>query len=562
MDEIKLSLGKLKTYQQCPLKYKLAYVDQAAPSRKGGAALSFWKAITKALEYFHKQGVKPIPSLTDLLGLYERNWESDGFKDENEERQYHQLGEDSLKKFYDDFRQAKPNPKYFGILVYFQSKLASITSRIDRVDLLPDGTYEVINYKTGKAALEPSDLAQDLQAVILFQGANTHKRFQGKVSRVSFYYLRQNRKVSATPGPADIKKIRKMIDERVGEIQKLMKSGESGLGFLKRIIPGQKSRLRPEQKAEGLAQKGPLCSTCEYLDVCPAWPLKPREVVNETPEVYRERLRLSYSKLSSYRRCPRAWKRTYLDGEFKQKNRPFFSFGNAVHETFEQFYDPRRNTKPTLKNLLALWDKTFQSYPEGYADDKEKQKYYQTGLEMINKYFIHFVEGGKFHPAYAIEKYFELPLGKNAVMTGYIDRIDQLEEDAYEILDYKTEHTRRRQEAVDQDDQLTIYFWACETIFQLKIKQMSLLMLYFDEKVVTTRREEDIPQVVASIDTTAAEIKENVRRHQEEHGPSEKECPYFPPQKNKYCKGCDFLEDCPLRSEIGGDDNIQSMEYD
>ena len=172
------------------------------------------------------------------------------------------------------------------------------------------------------------------------------------------------------------------------------------------------------------------------------------------------------------------------------------------------------------------------------------------------------MEGGKCHPAYAVEKYFELPLGKNVVMTGYIDRIDKLSDDSYEILDYKTEHTRRSQEAVDQDDQLTIYFWACETIFQLQIKQMALLMLYFDEKVVTTRREEDIPQVVASIDTTAAEIKENVRKYQEEYIPSKKESPYFPPQKNKYCKGCDFLEDCPLRSEIMGDQDIQSMEYD
>jgi len=354
MDILKLSLGKLKTYQQCPLKYKLAYLDQALASRKGGAALSFYKAITKALEYFHKQGVKHLPALTTLLELYERNWESGGFKDATEERQYHQLGEESLRKFYEDFRSTKPNPRYFGILVYFQSKSASITSRIDRVDLLPDGTYEVINYKTGKSVLEPSDLASDLQAVILFQGANSHKRFQGKVSRVSFYYLRQNRKVSATPGPADIKKVRKLIDEKVGEIQRLMKSGSSGLDFLKKIISTKKSRPRPEEAAEALAKKGPLCSTCEYLDVCPAWPLKPREVVHETPEVYRERLRLSYSKLSSYRRCPRAWKRSYLDGEFKQKDRPFFSFGNAVHETFEHFYDPRRSTKPTLKNYYSI----------------------------------------------------------------------------------------------------------------------------------------------------------------------------------------------------------------
>ncbi|MCX6349726.1 MAG: hypothetical protein NTV79_09575, partial [Candidatus Aureabacteria bacterium] len=72
------------------------------------------------------------------------------------------------------------------------------------VDLLPDGTFEVIKYKTGKNVMGPNELARDLQAVLLFQGANAHKRVTGRVSKVRFYYLRQNRKISTTPSPADV----------------------------------------------------------------------------------------------------------------------------------------------------------------------------------------------------------------------------------------------------------------------------------------------------------------------------------------------------------------------
>lgn len=552
MDIVRLSLGKIKTFIQCPLKYKLEYIDQAPGEEKASAGLSFYKALHAALEYFHKEGTSPLPSLDFLMNLLKRNWDSSGYQDEAEERQYRDLAENILKDFYQSFAEERPPVKYLGVLISLNTKKAKVSSRIDRVDQLPDGTYEVINYKIGKRVIEAPALAQDLQAAVLYQGGNAHKRLEGKVSKVSFYFLRHNRKVSVTPTSQDIKEAAGRIDQTVDNIKHLSK----GVGFLARRL--LKTGLTDPAN---LAEKGPLCSTCEFLNVCPAWPVTPREIAGESPEVFGERIRLSYSKLSSYKRCPRAWKKSYLDGKFSQEPRPFFSFGTAMHEAFENFYDPGGKKKSSLKYLLKLWESAFGNYQEGYRDKEEAGKYYQRGVEMLEKYYHNFVADGKYRPAYSIEEYFEVPLGKNAVMTGFIDRIDRLDGEECEILDYKTEPTRRTQKAVDEDDQLTIYFWACETMFKLKIKQLSLLMLNFDEKMVTTRLAEDIPQVVAAIDTTAAEMKENIRKHQEEHEAPEEECVYFSPKKNKYCKNCDFLENCPLQPEILGDKELRSMEY-
>ena len=444
-------------------------------------------------------------------------------------------------------------------MVKFKTKRAIISSRVDRIDLLADGTYEVINYKTGKSALEPGEMARDLQAITLYQGANSHKRFEGKISRVSFYYLRPNRKVSLSPSVEDVKEVTAEIDRLVRNIESLAKGKSITASLLGKILPGDKFQ---EDKDEALAEKGALCGNCEYLEKCPAWPVTPREIADETPEVFGERIRLSYSKLSSYKRCPRAWKKSYLDGLFSMEPRPFFSFGTALHEAMENFYSPHGAKKGTLKHLLALWDEAFNNNREGYRNEEEAEKYYQKGVEQLEKYHAHYCADGKYRPAYAIEEYFAVPLGQNAVMTGFIDRIDQLEDGTYEILDYKTEPTMRKQEAVDEDDQLTIYFWACETLFDMKIKQLSLLMTNFDKKITTTRRTEDIPEVVAAIDAAAAEIKENTRLYQENFDPDQKESEYFPPKKNKYCKSCDFLHDCPLRPEIEGDTSIRTMEYD
>jgi len=552
MEITRLSLGKIKTFIQCPLKYKLGYIDQAPAEEKASAGLSFYKSLHTALEYFHKEGISPLPSLDFLMNLLKRNWDSSGYQNETEERQHRELAENILREFYHSFAEDIPPVKYLGVLISFNTKKAKVSSRIDRVDQLPDGTYEVINYKTGKSVIEAPQLAEDLQAAVLYQGGNSHKRLEGKVSKVSFYFLRHNRKVSVTPNAANIKAAAAKIDQTVDNIKHLSK----GSGVLTKLI--LKSDLATPAN---LAEKGPLCSTCEFLYVCPAWPVTPREIADESPEVFGKRIRLSYSKLSSYKRCPRAWKKSYLDGKFSQEPRPFFSFGTAMHEAFENFYDPQGKKKSSLKYLLKLWENAFNNYPEGYRDKEEADKYYQKGVEMLEKYHRHFVADGKYRPAYSIEEYFEVPLGKNAVMTGFIDRIDRLSDDEYEVLDYKTEPTRRKQQAVDEDDQLTIYFWACETMFKLKIKQLSLLMLNFDEKMVTTRLAEDIPQMVAAIDTTAAEMKENIRKHQEEHEASEEECVYFPPRKNKYCKSCDFLETCSLKPEIMGDTSLRTMEY-
>ncbi len=557
MEAIKLSLGKIKTFLQCPLKYKLAQIDQAPAAPRPGAGLSFYKSLHDALEYFHKEGNTPLPSRDFLLNLLDRNWDSSGYQNAGEEKQYRALAESILNDFYRTFSSEKHDVKYLSLFVKAKTKKCFVSTRADRVDLLPDGTYEVINYKTGKNVLEPVELARDPQAIIIYLGANAHKRLEGKVSKVSFYFLRANRKVTVTPTAEDIKQVSSLIDETAENIAALAKGRDPLLGLLGRIIPA----LRRRDDPAALAEKGALCSTCEYLEVCPAWPVTPREVADETPEVFRERLRLSYSKLSLYKRCPRAWKSSYLDGRFSRVAKPFFSFGTAIHEAFENYYDPQGDRKGSLKHLLTLWDEAFNNHLEGYRDEAEKEKYYQQGVDQITRYHRHYCADGKFKPAWAIEAYFEVPLGKNAVMTGFIDRIDELDDGTYEILDYKTEPTRRSQEAVDEDDQLTIYFWACQTLFGLKIKQLSLLMTNFDERMVTTRREEDIPEVVAAIDSVAAEIKEKVRLYQESPPPAGEESPHFPPKKNKYCRNCDILETCPLKSEIMGDSSIRTMEY-
>jgi hypothetical protein len=103
----------------------------------------------------------------------------------------------------------------------------------------------------------------------------------------------------------------------------------------------------------------------------------------------------------------------------------------------------------------------------------------------------------------------------------------------------------RSQQAVDNDKQLSIYYWACEDTLGLKISKLSVLMLDHDCKIETTRTREDIPKVIESVDKTAYDMI-----HETE----------FRPTKNKYCKSCDHLHDCPLKDEILADESLISMK--
>lgn len=550
MEELNLSWSKLNTFISCPLKYKLAYIDEAPAEKKEGAALSFYKAVSGAIEYFHKKGLNPIPSRDDLMALLERNWVSSGYRDNLEEKQFRATAEEVLSKFHARFLEEKPRVSYVGLRASAKIDSVSVSTVIDRIDLLPDGTYEVIKYKTGKSTMSAQELKEDLQAAVLYQAANAHKRFAGKVSQVSFYFLRADLKLSLSPSPQELQQANK----RIIQVAKSILRFSHGPGLMAKLIK------RSEAEPGALGEKGALCASCEYLNVCPAWPVKPISLTDDSPEEFAERVRLSYSKLNSYKRCPRAWKKVYLDGR-GQKGRSFFSFGSAIHDTLENFYEPEARIKPTLKNLLGLWEEAFAENQDGYGGDKEAAASdHKKGVEMLERYFARYVEGGKYRPAYRVEEYFELPVGKNAVVTGFIDRLDSLEDGTYAVLDYKTEPSMRTQEAVDKDDQLTIYFIACEKLFGIEISRLVLLMLAHDTEISTRRSREDLPELMAAIDTSAAEIKDKVRSYQQD-GPSE-ESPHFPPRKNRYCKSCDFIDTCSLQNEIASDGSIVAGEFD
>lgn len=508
-----LSPSKISSFQSCPLKYKMNYIDRVPKEPRPTPSLSFDRSIHYALKEFHQlfdKKTSPKNPFPYLLGKY---WNDAGYVDHEEGQRFRARALAYLEEYFNTLT-GQEKPVMLETSAVWKLETLDLTVQIDRIDELPDGKLEIIDYKTGKKIPDARVIHEDKTLLNMFLAAN--QRWPGQVAKASYYFLANNTKLSVTPTAEQITQHTGKILEIVDDINK--------------------GNYEPH--------KGALCNFCEFYGPCPEWKVKPFMMANEPMDVFRKRMRLSYSKMGLFENCPRAYRKLYLD-RVPPKPQPFFSFGTCIHETFEEIYDPAKPVKrPSFEEVMETYAHVWKKHREGYRDEATEERYKADGRRQLTMYFKRFIEDKEFQTAHSIEDYFEIPIGKYAVMTGFIDRIDKLPDDTYEILDYKTEPTNRTQEEVDKDKQLSIYYWACETTLGLKISKLSLFMLDHDCKITTTRKSEDVQKVVEHVDKIAYRMI-----HEQE----------FHPRKNKYCKSCDHLQDCPLKEEILNDEKLISM---
>ena len=508
-----ITMAKLKSFLECPKKYAFKYLEkQPVTDNSPKAPLLFYSYINSMLTNLYKG--KKLYSTDKLMAHAQKALAN-----------HSELDSETCQSLLNDchiafeyindqlYKNGFPESKSLKTEIRATVESAVLSASIDRLDILPNGKLQPVVYKTGKQCPDIKTLQNEVSSALYWY--ITNHLYENEVDSISFVYLLCCKTINFVPSDIALSRLEDSIALFIKE--KAFDSNQSA-----------------------------LCSWCDYYGPCPAWKTKPHERVNESIEQFRQRIRLSYSKMSLYLNCPFSYKRLYID-KILTKPQPFFDFGTAIHETFENIYAPSDEIikKPSLKDIIAVYDKVRLKYRDGFANEQIEEEYHQDGIRQLTLYYNHFIKDQEFKTAAAVEKYFEIPCGKYAVMTGSIDRIDALPDGTYEILDYKTEPTLRPQQEVDNDKQLSIYYWAAKETCGYDISKLSLLMLDHDKKIETTRKESDISHVLESIDKTAYEMLHETN---------------FLPKKNKYCKSCDHLSICPLREEILKDDSLTSMQ--
>jgi DNA helicase II / ATP-dependent DNA helicase PcrA len=245
-----LSASDIELYRTCPLKYKFARVfaipEEPTINQRFGILMH------RVLERFHAEEIDDAggpgdavsrgdrESLDRLLRLFEAGWYRAGFGSSDDELQFRDRAVAALTRYWERNAQSPASPVWLERGFAFELGPHQLRGRIDRVDRLPEGGYELIDYKTGDPKA-PTELADDLQLALYRLGAR--EAWKVDVEAGSYWYVLADQKVPVPSSPDDRERVERTVLE-VGE-----------------GIQGQDFEPRPSYE---------VCSWCDYRVTCPA----------------------------------------------------------------------------------------------------------------------------------------------------------------------------------------------------------------------------------------------------------------------------------------------------
>jgi putative RecB family exonuclease len=232
-------------YNECPLRYKLRYVDKLPEAPHDYFSLG--RTVHAALEQFVRPMTQrpdppePMP-LEQLYAVYDSVWERSGYQSESKEHENYESGKEMLRKFHAKYLIDRPTPLFVEQELIAPMQGFSIRGIIDRVDLTPDGRLRIIDYKTGKR-LSQADADKSNQLVIYQTLAES--TYSLPVEGMALYHVLTGREY---PVP------RRSDDEVYALITEM-------------------SRVVDDIRADRFEpNKGEWCRRCEHMkNGCPAW---------------------------------------------------------------------------------------------------------------------------------------------------------------------------------------------------------------------------------------------------------------------------------------------------
>ncbi|MCX6765874.1 MAG: PD-(D/E)XK nuclease family protein [Candidatus Moranbacteria bacterium] len=256
---MRISYSALDTYQTCPLKYKFQEIDKIrVPKSK---EMVFGTVLHSTLKFIHTPGILS-PTLEQALDYFSRNWNSEVFESEIEERSAFSQGVQMIQDYY-----KKNDPSKINI-VDLESRFAIevgehiVSGIIDRIDKTEAG-YEIIDYKTTKKMPSQEKVDNDVQlSIYLHAFLSRYPKEMDNLDKitVSLYYLKHGVKLSSKRTFDQLKQSENLFLDTI----KIIESGK-----FEPII-------------------SPLCDWCGYQKRCPMWKHKFKELRKaDTEEINR-----------------------------------------------------------------------------------------------------------------------------------------------------------------------------------------------------------------------------------------------------------------------------------
>jgi RecB family exonuclease len=238
--KLRLSPTRLRLYIFCPKAYHYYYV-KGLHWGEITAASSFGGSLHRALQAFHEAGALAPPSVEDLLENFRSSWTTAGYQDSVQEADHREAGETILRQYFETAQV----PEREAVLVERQVKWEYseyiLVGKIDRMDRLPTGELDVIDYKSGRREI-------------------TEEEVRGSLA-MAVYQLIVSRQHPDTPVLATV------LCLPTGASATVRRTPDE-LDELEREISLMAARILAE--TDYTATPGPHCAHCAFERICPA----------------------------------------------------------------------------------------------------------------------------------------------------------------------------------------------------------------------------------------------------------------------------------------------------
>ncbi|MBN2052484.1 PD-(D/E)XK nuclease family protein [Candidatus Woesearchaeota archaeon] len=246
------SHSRISTFEQCPLKFKYQYIDEAEVEVEGTAEAFLGSRVHEALEKLYKDlKFQKINSLQQLLDFYNSEWEKNWndniliVREEYDKNNFKKMGEKFITDYYNryaPFDQAKT----IGLEMRIEIKLDEkgeyvLQGFIDRLASPKDGIYEIHDYKTANTLPTQDDADTDRQ-LALYAIAVKEMFSDCKKVILIWHYLAFDKEVRS-----------ERSEEQLGELKKEV------INAIKQIESTKD--FQPNESA--------LCNWCDFRSLCP-----------------------------------------------------------------------------------------------------------------------------------------------------------------------------------------------------------------------------------------------------------------------------------------------------
>ncbi|MBZ5542319.1 MAG: PD-(D/E)XK nuclease family protein [Acidobacteriia bacterium] len=245
---------QLRTFEDCPLKYKFRYIDKIKKPEEQTIEAFVGSCVHAALEKLYADlALCKQNSLDDLLASYRETWEKNWLpsikivREEFTPQNYFDYGAGCIRNYferYKPFDQSRTLATEAHLIFPLDPPgTYKMQGYVDRIARRPDGTYEIHDYKTGRSLPSQAEVDSDHQLGLYQIGLQARWPDAERVELI-WHYVGKDTLLRSRRTAEQLQSLRQETIETIGRIQ-------------------SEKEFPPHPSG--------LCDWCEYRPDCPVW---------------------------------------------------------------------------------------------------------------------------------------------------------------------------------------------------------------------------------------------------------------------------------------------------